>query len=75
MTSAVKVLERTPSMVDRLDGVRMIASEREIAKAYVRKSEALLDAIWSGAARVQAVFGRRPISRRKAGRSLATRNA
>jgi len=75
MTSAIEVLERTPSMVDWLDDVRMSAPEREIAKAYVRKSEALLDAIWSGAARVQAAFGRRPKSRRKTGSSLAARNA
>lgn len=39
-------------MVNRLDDVRMSEQKREIAKAYVRKVEAMLDFIWLAAGKI-----------------------
>jgi hypothetical protein len=46
------------SVVDRLNGVRLSEHDREIAKAYLRKTEAMCDFIWLAGARIRAVFAR-----------------
>ena len=51
------------SMVSWLDSVQMSEHDREIAKAYLRKTETMLDLIWLAGARIRAAVARGPVDR------------
>jgi hypothetical protein len=57
-----KVAEPRSSMVAWLDNVQMSEQDREIAKAYLRKTEAVFDLLWLAGARIRAAFARGPQS-------------
>ena len=59
------------SMVGWLDSVQMSEHDRAIAKAYLRKTEAMCDFIWLAAARIRAVFARGPANRTPVGTELS----
>lgn len=46
MSSIIKAPERMSSMLNRLDDSPMGEHDREMAKAYMLKTEAMLDVIW-----------------------------
>jgi hypothetical protein len=50
-------------MVGWLDSVQMSEHDREIAKAYLRKTETVLNLIWLAGARIRAALARRPVER------------
>jgi len=52
-----------PSMMAWLDRVQLSDRDREMAKAYLRSSEAVLDLIWLAGARIRAMFARAPAIR------------
>jgi hypothetical protein len=56
MSSINKALEPMSSMLNRLDESRMSEHDREIAKAYLRKTEAMLDLIWFVGAKIRAAI-------------------
>jgi hypothetical protein len=58
MTSIDNEKRAEPSMVAWLDRVQLSDRDREMAKAYLRSSEALLDLIWLVGARIREVFAR-----------------
>lgn len=72
----MKTVNRAPepmsSIFSRLDGVRMSEPDRDIAKAYLRKTEAVLDLIWLAGARIRAAIVRTPGMRSKAGTRLSS---
>lgn len=55
------------SMVGWLDSVRMSEHDREIAKAYLRKTETVLNLIWLAGARIRAALARGPADRAPVG--------
>lgn len=58
MTSIRKASEPMSSMLARLDDAHMNEHEREIAKAYLRKTEAVLDLVWLASATIRAAIAR-----------------
>lgn len=71
MRSINKAPEPMSSMLNRLDDTRMSEHDREIAKAYLCKIEAMLDLIWFVGARIRAAFARSPANRTRAGNGLS----
>ena len=63
------------SMVDWLDRVQMSAHDRKIAKAYLRKTEAMWDFIWLASASIRAVFAGAPANRAPLGTGLSRKEA
>jgi hypothetical protein len=59
------------SMVGWLDSVQLSEHDREIAKAYLRKTEAMCDFIWLVGAKIRAVFTRGTANRTRAGTGLS----
>ena len=55
------------SMVSWLDSVQMSEHDREIAKAYLRKTETALNLIWLAGARIRAALPRGRIDRATVG--------
>jgi hypothetical protein len=55
------------SMVGWLDSVQMSEHDREIAKAYLRKTEAVIDLIWLAGSRIRAAFARGLVDRASVG--------
>jgi len=51
------------SMVGWLDSVQMSEHDREIAKAYLRKTETALNLIWLAVARIRAALARGVVDR------------
>ena len=60
------------SMVAWLDRVHLSDRDREMARAYLRGSEALLDLIWLAGARIRALFARGPAIRARVGTGLGS---
>lgn len=56
MSSINKAPEPISSMLNRLDDSRMSEHDREIAKAYLCKIEAMLDLIWFVGAKIRAAI-------------------
>jgi len=56
MSSINKAPEPMSSMLNRLDDTRMSERDREIAKAYMRKTEAMVDLIWFVGAKIRAAL-------------------
>ena len=56
MKSMKKASEPMPSIFARFDDSPMSERDREIAKAYMRKTEAVLDVIWFVGARLRAAI-------------------
>ena len=56
MSSINKAPQPVSSMLVRLDAARMSEHDREIAKAYLRKTEAMLDLIWFVSAKIRAAI-------------------
>jgi hypothetical protein len=61
---------RPGSSVGWLDGVQMSEQDRGIAKAYLRKTEAIFDLVWLAGARIRGIFARGPASRSPVGTGL-----
>jgi hypothetical protein len=57
-------------MVDWLDRVQLSDRDREIARAYLRSSEAVLDLVWFVGARIRTVFARGTAIRSTGGTGL-----
>lgn len=55
------------SMVDWLDSVQTSEYDREIAKAYLRKTEAVIDLIWLTGSGIRAAFARGLVDRASVG--------
>jgi hypothetical protein len=55
------------SMVGWLDSVQMSEHDREIAKAYLRKTETVLNLIWLAGTKIRAALARGPIARAPVG--------
>jgi len=49
-------IQTQSNVMSALEGVRMSAQERKIAKAYLQKTEAVLDLIWFVSAKIRDVF-------------------
>lgn len=58
MKSMNNEAQSSSSIVGWLDRVQMSEHDREIAKAYLRKTEALIDLIWLAGARIRATLAR-----------------
>jgi len=58
MKSRNNELQSSSSMVGWLDSVQMSEHDREIAKAYLRKTETVLNLIWLAGARIRAALAR-----------------
>jgi hypothetical protein len=58
------------SSVGWLDGVQMSKQDRRIAKAYLRKTEAIFDLVWLAGARIRGIFARVPADRASVGSGL-----
>lgn len=54
MKSIGTVREPMSSMLNRVDDMCLSEHDREVAKAYMRKTEAVLDLIWFVGARARA---------------------
>jgi hypothetical protein len=63
MKSLTKEPQSGSSMVGWLDSVQMSEHDREIAKAYLRKTETALNLIWLVGARIRAALARGPVDR------------
>lgn len=48
------------SVSTRLDGVQLSEHDRDIAKAYLSKTEVVIDLLWLAGAAIRAAFARRP---------------
>jgi hypothetical protein len=71
MGSINKVVARKPSIVTWLDAVQMSEADRKIAKAYLCKTEAVLDLLWLTGAKIRAAFARSHANRTRAGSGLS----
>jgi hypothetical protein len=58
MKSLKEETQSGSSMLGWLDSVQMSEHDREIAKAYLRKTEAVIDLIWLTGARIRAALAR-----------------
>ncbi len=58
MKSIEKASEPMSSMLARLDDTYMNEHERELAKAYLRKTDAVLEVIWLAGTGIRAAIGR-----------------
>lgn len=58
MKSAKKASESMSSMLARLDDTYMNEHEREMAKAYMRKTEAALELVWLAGTSIRAAIAR-----------------
>jgi hypothetical protein len=67
MKSLNNELQSSSSMVGWLDSVQMSEHDREIAKAYLRKTETVLNLIWLASARIRAALARGRIDRAPVG--------
>lgn len=56
MSSINKAREPLSNMLARLDNSPMRERDREIAKAYMRKTEAMFDLIWFVGARIRTAI-------------------
>lgn len=59
--------QSSSSMVGWLDSVQMSEHDREVAKAYLRKTETVLNLIWLAGARIRAALARGRIDRAPVG--------
>jgi hypothetical protein len=48
------------SSADWLDRVQMSQRDREMARGYLRKTEAMVDLVWLAGERIRGLFARRP---------------
>jgi hypothetical protein len=65
--------QSSSSMVSWLDRVQMSEHDREIAKAYLRKTESVLNVIWLAGARIRAAFAHGPVDRAPVGSGSSRR--
>jgi len=75
MRSIDKDEQAGSSMVGWLNSVRMSEADRVIAKAYARKTEAMLDLIWLAGAKIRAVFARGAATGAPVGTGLGKKQA
>jgi hypothetical protein len=55
------------SMVGWLDGVQMSEHDRKMAKAYLRKTESILNLIWLAGARIRTALAHSRVDRAPVG--------
>lgn len=67
---SIKKETQPGSSVGWLDCVQMSEQDRRIAKAYLRKAEAMVDLVWLAGARIRGIFARGPANRAPVGTGL-----